>query len=164
MKPFVVRPAREEDCGSIAAMVLSLAADHGVDSGTTAAGLIEAAFGPKTTIEMLVASADERIVGYLIHQDTYSTWRGANGVFVVDLYVEPVWRGSRVGEALMKAAARRGLEKGARFMRLDIDMHNVKAARFYDRLGFREQSEDRFRSLEFPGMSRLSNPDPSLTF
>ncbi len=158
MTHFDIRPAREDDCSTIAAMVLLLAAQHGVASGTTSAGLMEAAFGDHATIEMLVASSDGQVIGYLIHQDTYSTWRGANGVFVVDLYVDPVWRGSGVGEALMKAAARRGVQKGARFIRLDIDVHNAAAARFYERLGFREQSDDRFRSIEFQGMTILADP------
>ncbi len=127
MSTVVVRAAVPGDCEAVAAMVVALAALHDVASGTTAQGLREAAFGVRPTIEILVATIDGQLVGYLIHQDTYSTWRGVNGLFVVDLYVDPVWRGRRIGEALMSAAARRGLEKDARFMRLDIDATTRRA-------------------------------------
>lgn len=156
MSTVVVRAAEPADCEAVAAMVVALAALHDVASGTTAQGLGEAAFGVRPTIEILVATIDGQLVGYLIHQDTYSTWRGVNGLFVVDLYVDPVWRGRRIGEALMSAAARRGLEKDARFMRLDIDADNAAGARFYERLGFTERSHDRNRAAEETAMRAMA--------
>ena len=116
MSVVTVRPARPADCRAVAAMVVELAALFGVASGTTAEGLANEAFGPRPTIEILVAASGDTLVGYLLHQDCYSTYRGANGLFVVDLFVAPDRRGQGIGEALIGAAARRGL--GRRVARL----------------------------------------------
>ena len=150
-----VRPARPEDCDAVAAMVLRLAAIFGIKSGTTAQVLHQEAFGPRPTIAILVAADGEEIAGYLIHQDTFSTWRGANGLFVVDLFVEPSRRNDRVGLKLMQAAARAGAERGARFLRLDLDEGNDGARRFYERLGFRALEHDRFFVLDEAGLRAL---------
>jgi ribosomal protein S18 acetylase RimI-like enzyme len=156
MSGVVIRPATADDCDAVAAMVIALAALHDVRSGTTPDGLREAAFGARPTIEILVAEIGGRLVGYLIHQDTYSTWRGVNGLFVVDLFVDPALRGRRIGESLMAAAAKRGIEKDAHFMRLDIDADNDGGARFYQRLGFEERSHDRNRVAEEQTMRALA--------
>ena len=130
-------------------MVIELARVFGVKSGTTADFLREGAFGARPTFDILVAeSPSGDLAGYLIHQDTLSTWRGANGVFIVDLFVHPDWRHDGVGIKLMQAAARAGVAKGARFMRLDIDESNYAGRRFYERQGFRPLEHDRFLVLD----------------
>jgi ribosomal protein S18 acetylase RimI-like enzyme len=150
-----VRPARPEECDAIAAMVLRLAAIFGVKSGTTGEGLHREAFGPRPTIAILIAADGDDLAGYLIHQDTFSTWRGTNGLFVVDLFVEPSRRNDRVGLKLMRAAAQAGAERGARFLRLDLDENNAGARHFYERLGFRTLEHDRFFVLDEPGLRTL---------
>jgi ribosomal protein S18 acetylase RimI-like enzyme len=133
----LIRPATSADCDSVAAMVQDLAALAHVVSGTTGDRLRQEAFGERPTLAMLVADESSRLVGCLVHQDTFSTWRGANGVFLVDLYVAPSERGRGIGVALLKEAARLGIEKGARFMRLDVEPDNLGALRLYERIGFR---------------------------
>jgi ribosomal protein S18 acetylase RimI-like enzyme len=143
MKPVQIRPAAPDDCEAIAAMVIELARLFGVKAGTTAGFLREGAFGARPSFDILVAQdAEGGLVGYLIHQNTLSTWRGANGVFVVDLFVHPHWRNDGIGDKLTQAAARAGQAKGARFMRLDIDENNHAARRFYERQGFRPLEHD----------------------
>ena len=137
-------------------MVVELAALFGVRAGTTAEGLRAEAFGERPSIAILVAEAEGVLVGYLVHQDTFSTWRGANGVFVVDLFVRPERRNDGIGVRLMAEAARLGRAKGARFMRLDIDEHNAAGQRFYGRLGFRPLVHDRFLVLDEPGLQALA--------
>jgi GNAT superfamily N-acetyltransferase len=152
-----IRQARPEDCEAVADMVIDLAALFGVAAGATAEGLRLEAFGARPTIEILVAEApDGTLASYLIHQDTYSTWRGANGVFVVDLFVKPQWRNEGLGIRLMAEAARRGLSKGARFMRLDISEENEGGKRFYERYGFRPLDRERFMVLDEQGLRALA--------
>ncbi|WP_413990212.1 N-acetyltransferase family protein [Labrys okinawensis] len=152
-----IRPAKPEDCEVVADMVVDLAALFGVTAGITAEGLRVEAFGARPTISLLVAEApDGALAGYLVHQDTYSTWRGANGVFVVDLFVRPQWRNDGIGIRLMAEAARRGVAKGARFMRLDINEDNEGGKRFYERYGFRPLDHERFMVLDEPGLRALA--------
>lgn len=154
---MLVRAAEPGDCEAIAAMVIELAALFGVRSGTTSDVLRTETFGPRPTIAILVAeAADGTLAGYLVHQDTFSTWRGANGVFVVDLFVQPQWRNDGIGIKLMAEAARLGLAKGARFMRLDVNEDNEAGQRFYARHGFRPLEHERFMVLDEPGFRALA--------
>jgi ribosomal protein S18 acetylase RimI-like enzyme len=155
----LIRPGRQEDCAVVAAMVQDLARLAGVEAGVTAAILEREAFGPSPTIRLLVAEDDWGVLGCLVHQDTFSTWRGANGVFVVDLFVREDQRGRGIGLDLLRRAASLGLERGARFMRLDVEPHNEAALRFYRRLGFRPV-DHRFEMMEMPEMIRLAERAP----
>ncbi|MDT3378715.1 GNAT family N-acetyltransferase [Labrys neptuniae] len=151
-----IRPATPEDCDAIAAMVGELAALFGVAAGTTGDILRAEAFGAVPRIGIAVAEASQGVLaGYLVHQDSFSTWRGANGVFVVDLYVAPQWRNDRIGIRLLAEVARRGRQRGARFMRLDLDAGNEAGLRFYRRHGFRTLDHDRFLVLDEPGFIDL---------
>jgi ribosomal protein S18 acetylase RimI-like enzyme len=159
MSAVLVRPGRPEDCGAIATMVKDLARIAHVEAGVTGEILAREAFGPRPTIALLVAEDGWGLLGCLVHQDTFSTWRGANGVFVVDLFVREGQRGRGIGLDLLRAAARLGIERGARFMRLDVEPANDGAIRFYHRLGFRPV-EHRFEMMEAAEMIRLAEPAP----
>lgn len=153
---MLIRPAAPGDCDAVAAMVAELAAMFGVRAGTTGDVLRAEAFGARPTIGVVVAEAAEgALAGYLVHQDSFSTWRGTNGVFVIDLYVQPRWRNDRLGIRLLAEAARRGRERGARFMRLDLDAGNEAGLRFYRRHGFRTLDHDRFLVLDEAGFIDL---------
>jgi ribosomal protein S18 acetylase RimI-like enzyme len=160
MGAIIVRTARPQDCEAVAAMVRDLASLARVVSGTTAEILRREAFGSRPTIAILVAEEEARLIGCLVHQDTFSTWRGANGVFVVDFYVRPQQRGRGIGLALIKEAARLGHHKGARFMRLDVERDNEAALRLYDRLGFRT-ADHLFKVMDEPAMLSLAGLAPS---
>jgi ribosomal protein S18 acetylase RimI-like enzyme len=79
---------------------------------------------------------------------TFSTWRGARGLYIVDLFVTPQARGRNIGQDLLRCQARKFEARGARFIKLEVDQSNTGAQRFYARLGFRKKSEDRLHILE----------------
>ena len=136
-------------------MVRDLACLAGVEAGVTGPILAAQVFGPRPTIALLVAECDFDLVGCLIHQPTFSSWRGANGLFVVDLFVRPDRRGQGIGLALLREAARLGLAQGAAFMRLDVEPDNAGAIRFYRRLGFHAVDHG-FEALETGPMRDLA--------
>ena len=79
---------------------------------------------------------------------TFSTWRGAKGLYVVDLFVLPEERGRNIGLKLLRASARNFAKRGAEFIKLEVDETNTGAERFYSRLGFEKKTEDRLHILE----------------
>ena len=79
---------------------------------------------------------------------TFSTWRGAPGLYVVDLFVLPEARGHNVGLDLLRCSAQRFAARGAQFIKLEVDETNLGAERFYARLGFTKKAEDRLHILE----------------
>lgn len=155
MSKIEVRPGGPGDCDIVAAMVRELAQHAGVEARVTGAALEREAFGPRPTIALLLAEDDWNVLGCLVHQDTFSSWRGANGLFVVDLFVRADQRGRGIGLALMREAARIGRAKGAAFMRLDVEPDNRQAIRFYRGLGFRTVGLE-LQILEGEGMEALA--------
>ena len=143
---LTVRPMRPEDAPQVVAMVQGLARDTGAD------------VVPKLTAENLVSSGDlidvtiaedaGGILGACLTLLTYSTWRDAKGLYVVDLFIAGRARSQGIGVKLLREAARRGRAKGARFIKLEVYDTNEGAARFYERLGFVRNDKDRLFVLE----------------
>ncbi len=143
---IVYRQMRDADAAVVAAMVQGLADHVGVPitTGLTGPKLLAA----RDLIDVVVADENGKLLGACLALMTFSTWRGTRGLYIVDLFVEERARGRNVGLDLMKQAARRGLAKGARFIKLEVDTGNEAAARFYTRIGFARKDEDRLFFLE----------------
>lgn len=93
-------------------------------------------FGPAPLLRLVVAERGEVLCGYCLSLLMFSTWHGARGLHVIDLYVRPELRGAKAGERLLSAAADNSWREGARFIRLEVERGNADAERFYARLGF----------------------------
>ncbi|SOD65909.1 Acetyltransferase (GNAT) family protein [Streptomyces zhaozhouensis] len=85
------------------------------------------------------ASDSERTI--LVGEAEDGTWVGMVGVHglvdhveVVGVYIHPEHRGTGVAGQLMRTAID---EAGGREVRLRVHQHNARAARFYEKLGFR---------------------------
>jgi ribosomal protein S18 acetylase RimI-like enzyme len=140
------RPMRDEDAPQVVAMVQGLARDTGagIVPKLTARNLIASL----DLIEVTVAEDETGILGACLALLTYSTWRDAKGLYVVDLFVDGRARNGGVGVKLLREAARRGRARGARFIKLEVDRTNTDAERFYERLGFVLNDKDRLFVLE----------------
>ena len=140
----IIREMRASEAGKVARMVADLAGLVAVTPRLTAEALIAS----RDLIDVVVAEEDGRLLGACLSLMTFSTWRGARGVYVVDLFVEPDARGRNVGASLLQAAASRGAGRGAGFIKLEVDHSNDGATRFYERHGFTKIDKDRLFVLE----------------
>lgn len=142
----VIRPMQAEEAEAVAQMVRGLAEHIGTPFVPALTGeKLRAAAG---LIDVVVADDGGRLVGACLGLMTFSTWRGAPGLYVVDLFVLPEARGRNVGLDLLRVSAQRFASRGARFIKLEVDETNTGAARFYARLGFAKKAEDRLHILE----------------
>jgi ribosomal protein S18 acetylase RimI-like enzyme len=143
---LTIRAMREDEAGAVAGMVRGLARHigTGVVPALTGSGLLEAG----DLIDVVVAEDDGRLLGACLGLMTYSTWRGARGLYIVDLFVEPEARGHNIGLRLLRLSASRAFARGARFIKLEVDETNTGAGRFYARLGFTKKTGDRLHILE----------------
>lgn len=141
-----IRPMADADAPAVVAMVHGLARDTaaGVTPKLTPEGLI----GNRDLIDVTIAEDAEGMLGACLTLLTYSTWRDARGLYVVDLFIDGRARNRGIGLKLLREAARRGRAKGARFIKLEVYHTNDGAARFYERLGFGRHDEDRLFILE----------------
>jgi len=143
---FEVRPMRADEAEAVAGMVRGLAEHIGTDFVPALTG--ERLRHASDLIDVVVADNGVRLVGACLGLMTFSTWRGAPGLYVVDLFVLPEARGRNVGLALLRCSARRFAARGAAFIKLEVDETNTGAERFYARLGFTKKAEDRLHILE----------------
>ena len=143
---LAVRPMRADEAEAVAGMVRGLAEHIGTD-------FVPALNGDKLRaavdlIDVVVADDAGRLIGACLGLMTFSTWRGAPGLYVVDLFVLPEARGRNLGLDLLRCSAQRFAARGAQFIKLEVDETNTGAERFYARLGFNKKSEDRLHILE----------------
>jgi GNAT superfamily N-acetyltransferase len=94
-------------------------------------------FSDEPCFHALIAWADNEAVGLVLFFKEFSTWKGAVGVYVQDLYVSPVARGTGLGRELMKAAYEQARSWDASYCKLTVHDGNETALAFYERLGFR---------------------------
>ena len=71
------------------------------------------------------------VVGYAIG------WVAADEAELANLAIAEGWRGQGLGRGLVRAFAREAGVRGARRLYLEVRASNVRAHRFYERLGFR---------------------------
>ena len=163
--PVAIRPARTSDAAAIVELVRALAAhiDDAALATVTPGQLAAAGEGAQPLWRGVVAEMTGerrgapagRLAGVCLYSVLFSTWVGAPGLHVIDLYVRPESRGGRLGTRLLAAAARQGQAQGCRFIRLEVDARNAGAEEFYGALGFEKRSGDRIFTLRGQGYAAL---------
>lgn len=114
---------------------------------------------PGRAFEGLVAEVDGQFAGMCLYLPVFSTWLGRPGIYVQDLYVDDRFRGMKIGEALIRRVARIGRARGANHLRLAVDLDNMRAQAFYERLGVSHYADDRIHAAYGAAFDRLSEGD-----
>lgn len=154
-----VRFMREGQEDAVAAMVRALPKDLGqtVSPKITGESLRQA----KDLVRVTVAEDSGLLLGCCVWMPVFSTWRGAKGVYVCDLYVMSHARGRRIGERILKGVAREAKALGATYLRLEVDEGNPRAAEFYQRLGFAKKLSEQNHFLETVDLDILAAGEKS---
>jgi GNAT superfamily N-acetyltransferase len=156
--PPRIRPAVADDVARIHELVVELAryekAEHEVKA--TAEQLRAALFGPAPAVYGLVAEADERVVGFALYFLNFSTWEGTHGLYLEDLFVEPAYRGSGLGKALLAGLAGIAHERGYARVEWAVLNWNEPSIEFYRRLGAAPMADWTVFRLAGPALARLA--------
>ena len=157
--PPQIRAGLPADCDDVAAMVheLALTTSPGVVPQVNGDALRRDLFGPAPLLRLVVADQPDKLAGYCLSLFMFSTWRGTRGLHVIDLYVRPGSRRTKLGEQLLIETARRGWAEGARFIRLEVERGNEGAERFYNRLGFHHKDNETLFAIYADEMSALTS-------
>ena len=142
MTPATVRPVRPEDVPAVVGMVHELAVfERAADRcHLTASQLSAALFGDHPALFGHIAENDGEAFGCALWFLNFSTWEGAHGIYLEDLYVRPTARRTGAGRALLAALAGICVERGYRRMDWGVLTWNP-AREFYDALGGVAQDE-----------------------
>jgi GNAT superfamily N-acetyltransferase len=101
----------------------------------TAEQLRAGLFGPNPQVFAHVAENDGVVVGCTVWFLTFSTWDGAHGIYLEDLYVTPDQRGTGLGFALLVELARECVRNGYSRLQWAVLDWNTPSIEFYDKLG-----------------------------
>ncbi len=89
----------------------------------------------KECVEAIFAVEDGKEVGYALFFHNFSTFWGRGGIYLEDLYVDPVFRGRGYGKALLQQLARIASERGCIRMEWTCLDWNKPSLDFYQSLG-----------------------------
>lgn len=153
-----LRPARPEDCATIAALIGELAEyehlAHEVEG--TADDFRRHLFGPRPAAEVILAEVGGEPVGFALFFANFSTFRARPGVYLEDLFVRPAHRGRGIGKALIAAVARLAVEREAGRLEWAVLDWNEPAIAFYKSLGAQMKSEWRINRVADDALRALA--------
>ncbi len=138
-----IRPATPDDLPLIADLIRALAEyeklAHEVrfDEAVLGAKL----FGARPYAEVIIGEIDGAPQGFALFFHNFSTFEGKPGVYLEDLFVRPVARGSGLGKALLAQLAALAVERDCARLEWSVLDWNEPAIGFYKKLGARLMDE-----------------------
>jgi len=107
-------------------------------------------------LEAFLAEVDGKIEGIALFYEGLGSFRAKPFLYLEDLVVSEAARGRGVGEALMAALAREVVARGALRLEWAVLDWNVRAMRFYERLGARRPTTWIRYSIEGDELKKLA--------
>lgn len=138
-----IRPAEPADVPVVAGLIRQLARFEKLEHEVvlTEELLKAGLFGARPYAEAVLAEEDGQAIGFALFYHNFSTFLARPGMYLEDLFLLPDHRGRGVGRALLAHLARIAVERGCGRLEWAVLNWNQEAARFYERLGARPNSE-----------------------
>lgn len=133
----IIRPARPGDLKAMVALLgrlFAIEVDFVIAPEKQRRGLSLLLDRSGSESCVLVAEAENRVVGMVSGQMLVSTAQGGLGLLVEDLIVAEAWRGRQIGRRLMERLETWARQNGADRMQLLADRENRPAIDFYGQL------------------------------
>jgi ribosomal protein S18 acetylase RimI-like enzyme len=156
-RDFTIRPGRREDAAEAARLWMQSAEEH-----TSHDRVYETSPDAEKTMRrfladvansgysfLFVAAAGDRTVGFIsgeLRQGS-PTFLPKTWASVDDVFVEPAYRNSGIGRALLQSVQAWAQERDADGISLQVAAANSRGRKFYEDLGFRDISV--YKVLEF---------------
>jgi GNAT superfamily N-acetyltransferase len=156
----MIRPAKPEDVAEIHAMVRELAEyEKALDEAkATPQQLHDALFGENPKAFAHMADDEEgNVVGFALWFLNFSTWTGAHGIYLEDLYVRPSARGTGYGKALLAQLARICVERGYTRLEWSVLDWNAPAIAVYRSQGAVPMDEWTVHRLTGDALAKMAN-------
>jgi len=145
MQSVLISPAELRDCSECARRLVEQLREHGVDaSAERLSDLLKAVVANTERGFVLLARADEHIVGVAYAATILSAEHNGLVAWVEELYVTPSYRSRGIGSTLLDALIQRAHE--ARIVAIDseVDASHSRAESLYRRVGFRRLNRSRW--------------------
>jgi GNAT superfamily N-acetyltransferase len=140
---FTIKPASDQDVPLVLRLIRALADYEKLSDAVVAteAGLREALFGPHPFAEVVIGYAGAEPAGFALFFYNFSTFKGAPGLYLEDLFVEAKWRGQGLGRRLLAHLAVIAIERGCQRVEWMVLDWNDPAIHFYRRVGARAMDD-----------------------
>lgn len=157
--PVTIREADDQDADAIYSMVVKLAAYLSEQDKVVSSveDFRADKFPDPPGFHVLIAERDGEPVGMSLYFHTFSTWLGALGVYIQDLYVDDAARGEGLGARLVSETVRRARERGANHLRLAVDHRNESAQGFYRKVGMRLRDDEQIYQADGDVFEKLAD-------
>lgn len=149
MSGFIIRPAAHTDIPAIHRLIRGLADYERLAPEVTASesDLRGALFGPLPRAHAILADVGGTSVGLALFYYTFSTFKARPNIFLEDLFVEPLHRGSGIGIALMRRLAAQAVAGGCIRLEWRVLNWNQPSIDFYQRIGAEQITDWQTRTL-----------------
>jgi GNAT superfamily N-acetyltransferase len=129
---FNLRKAEPRDIPQILDLITELAVFEKAPDQVeiTEANLFDDLFGEDFIIECIVAEEGLKLLGIAVFYEKYSTWKG-RCLYLEDIIVTKVARGSGIGKALFNSVAEIGKQRNYGRMEWQVLDWNAPAIEFY---------------------------------
>lgn len=102
---------------------------------TTPEALQRHLFGERPAAEAVVAEVGGVVVGFALFFTNFSTFLAQPGLYLEDLYVQPMHRGCGIGRALLAHLGALAVARDCGRFEWSVLDWNANAIRFYERMG-----------------------------
>jgi GNAT superfamily N-acetyltransferase len=156
-----IRPATVDDVPLIRRLVAELAEYERLAHAAVATDddLRRQLFGERPAAEVLIGEVDGEPAGFALFFHNFSTFLGKRGLYLEDLFVRPVHRGSGLGGHLMATLARIAVQRDCGRFEWSVLDWNAPAIGFYRRLGAVAMEGWTVQRLEGDALRALASHD-----
>ena len=132
-----LRPAAPADVALVFSFIRELAEYEkmSADVVTSEGEIASALFGNNPRVFCDIAEWNGKAAGFALWFYNFSTFRGAHGIYLEDLFVRPALRGHGLGKALLANLARRAMAEGCARVEWAVLDWNAPSIAFYKSLG-----------------------------
>jgi len=92
----------------------------------------------------LVVEKDTKLIGYATYMKQYSTWDANEYIYMDCLFVNEETRGFGLGAKLIRRIQEEGKKLGCNLIQWQTPDFNVRAIKFYKRIGATSKEKERF--------------------
>lgn len=136
IEDFVIRPARDEEAGTVLKFIRLLAEYEKLPNEVEATeDTIRKSIFERKEAEVLFGEENGVIVGFALFFHNFSTFVGRKGLYLEDLFVLPEKRGRGYGKALLQHLASIAVERNCGRMEWVCLDWNAPSIEFYKSIG-----------------------------
>jgi GNAT superfamily N-acetyltransferase len=154
-----IRKAVENDCPWIVTLMRDFAEYEKLGKYFTLneEKLSAVMFEDEAYVQGIVALADGEIIAYALFYKSFASFRGQQGFYLEDIFIDKNYRGLGIGETLLKKIAQMAKVEGAERIDFQVLDWNAPAISFYEKLGAvsnQDESHFKFSDEAFEALAR----------